>query len=86
MAMRAGTALMGHMGLELNLLEESADGLDELKTAIALYKTHRALLHAGDFYRIDSAEYLNIIGVGCTGQVRGALFCYLSDRTYPRIT
>ncbi len=63
MAMRAGTALMGHMGLELNLLEESADELDELKTAIALYKTHRALLHAGDFYRIDSAEYLNIIGV-----------------------
>lgn len=63
MAMRAGTALMGHMGLELNLLEEADSELAELKTAIALHKTHRDLLHGGDFYRIEGPEYLNIVGV-----------------------
>lgn len=62
MAMRAGTALMGHMGLELNLLEEPEAELEELKAAIALYKTHRELLHGGDFYRIDSPEYINVVG------------------------
>lgn len=62
MAMRAGTALMGHMGLELNLLKEPDDELDELKAAIALYKTHRDLLHNGDFYRIDGPKYLNVVG------------------------
>ncbi len=63
MAMRAGTALMGHMGLELDLLTEPADDLAELAAAIVLYKTHRALLHDGDFVRIDTPDYLNVIGV-----------------------
>ena len=63
MAMRAGTALMGHMGLELNLLTEPAADLAELKAAITLYKAHRSLLHNGDFYRIDTPDYLNVVGV-----------------------
>ena len=63
MGLRAATALMGHMGLELNLLTEAADDLDELARAIALYKTHRALLHSGDFYRLDTPDYLNVVGV-----------------------
>lgn len=63
MAMRAGTALMGHMGLELNLLTEPSRDLDQLKAAIALHKQHRALLHNGDFQRLDTPDYLNIVGV-----------------------
>lgn len=63
MAMRAGTALMGHMGAELNLLTEPAADLAELKSAIALYKSHRHLLHSGDLYRLDSLPSYNVIGV-----------------------
>jgi alpha-galactosidase len=63
MAMRAATALMGHMGAELNLLTEPEADLDELKAAIALYKAHRELLHSGDIYRLDTMPYLNAFGV-----------------------
>jgi alpha-galactosidase len=63
MEMRAGTALMGHMGLELNLSTEPLEELAILKSAIALHKRHRALLHHGDFYRLDMPDYLNGVGV-----------------------
>jgi alpha-galactosidase len=62
-AMRAATALMGHMGAELNLLTEPDTDLAQLKSAIALYKKHRALLHSGDMYRLDTPSYLNAFGV-----------------------
>jgi alpha-galactosidase len=54
MAMRAATALTGHMGLELNLLTERQTDLDQLKRAIALHKRHRDLLHDGDLHRLDT--------------------------------
>ncbi len=62
-AMRAGTAFMGHMGLELNLLTERAADLAELKVAIALHKKHRALLHNGDLHRLDLPSHLLASGV-----------------------
>jgi alpha-galactosidase len=55
MAMRAATALTGHMGLESNLLTERQCDLDQLKAAIALYKQHRGLLHDGELFRLDTA-------------------------------
>jgi alpha-galactosidase len=61
--MRAGTAIIGHMGLELNLLTEPQRDLDQLSAAIALHKEHRALIHNGDFCRHDTPDYLNIVGV-----------------------
>ncbi|MEO9468465.1 alpha-galactosidase [Parasphingorhabdus sp.] len=66
MEMRAATAMIGHMGAELNLLTEPAADLETLKAAIALYKEHRQLLHSGDMYRLDSAESLNISGIVAT--------------------
>jgi alpha-galactosidase len=63
MGMRAGTAMMGHMGLELNLLTEPDADLTQLKAAIVLYKEHRALIHNGDFQRLDTPDYLNVVGV-----------------------
>ena len=63
MEMRAATALMGHMGLELNLLTERTADLDVLKNAIDLHKKHRALLHSGDVFRLDSAPQLITSGV-----------------------
>jgi alpha-galactosidase len=55
MALRAATALTGHMGLELNLLTEQQSDLSELKAAIALHKQHRVLLHDGELYRLETA-------------------------------
>ncbi|MFM9852001.1 MAG: alpha-galactosidase [Sphingomonadaceae bacterium] len=68
MAMRAGTALMGHMGLELNLLSEGERDLEELTRAIALHKAHRQLIHNGDLYRLDAPDYLNVMGVVAADQ------------------
>ena len=73
MAMRAGTALMGHMGMELNLLTEPETDLTELKAAIALHKQHRTLLHSGDMQRLDTPDYL--VAMGLVAQdLREALF------------
>ncbi len=63
MGMRAATAMMGHMGTELNLLTEPEADLDELKDAIALYKKHRQLIHYGDQYRIDTPRYINAMAI-----------------------
>ncbi len=68
MAMRAGTAMMGHMGVELNLLTEPQADLDQLKAAIALHKGYRALIHNGDFQRLDTPDYINIVGVVAADQ------------------
>ncbi|MFC7293032.1 alpha-galactosidase [Hirschia litorea] len=72
---RAATALFGHMGLELNLLAEPKEDLETLKTAISLYKTHRETLHTGDFYRIESQEYLNVVSVVRKDKSEALLSC-----------
>ncbi|MFC4292475.1 alpha-galactosidase [Sphingorhabdus arenilitoris] len=61
--MRCATALMGHMGTELNLLTEAESDLAIMKQAITLYKTHRQLLHDGDLYRLDTEAHINAVGV-----------------------
>lgn len=63
MEMRVATALFGHMGMELNLLSESQDNLNILKAGIALHKQHRALIHGGDYYRLDTPGHVNAVGV-----------------------
>lgn len=63
MPFRAATAFFGHMGLELDLTRESEEDLGVLKEAVALHKKHRALIHGGDFVRLDAAGYLNAVGV-----------------------
>jgi len=73
MGMRSATALMGHMGMELNLLTEPTADLVELKDAIALYKQHRDLLHNGALQRLDTPDYIVAMGVVATDQVE-ALF------------
>ena len=63
MEMRVGTAFFGHMGMELNLLEETPEDLATLKAGIALHKSYRALLHSGDFVRLETPGYVNAVGV-----------------------
>lgn len=63
MELRVATAFFGHMGVEVNLLEENAESLATLKAGIALHKQHRALIHTGDFLRLNTPDYVNAIGV-----------------------
>ncbi len=80
MAFRVASAVFGHMGLELDLRDESESDLAVLKAGIALYKKHRELIHAGRFLRLDSPEHINLIG--CVSQDRSeALFSYAKLET-----
>ena len=63
MAFRAGTAVFGHMGMELDLADESEADRAILAAAIALHKQHRRLIHTGDYHRLDTPDHLNGIGV-----------------------
>lgn len=82
MAMRAATAITGHMGLELNLLTERQSDLDELKKAIALHKQHRALLHDGKLYRLDAASQQLAFGVVARDRSEALFsFAYIASDT-----
>ncbi|WP_041685038.1 alpha-galactosidase [Erythrobacter litoralis] len=63
MHFRAGTAVFGHMGMELDLAKENDADRAVLAKAIDLYKAHRALIHSGDYYRLETASHINAIGV-----------------------
>ena len=75
MEYRVATAVFGHMGMELDLLDETDEALDALRAGIALYKQHRELIHQGKFVRIDSNDETNM--VGCVAHDRSeALMSY----------
>jgi alpha-galactosidase len=81
MAMRAGTALFGHFGMELNLAEETEGARAELQAGAALYKTHRGLLHTGELHRLDTPSHLNGLGV-VAGDGAEALFSIATVATH----
>lgn len=56
LAFRAATALFGHLGIEWDLTEASAEDEEALRAWIALYKRMRPLLFTGDLVRIDRSE------------------------------
>jgi len=63
MSVRVATALFGHMGMELDLLDVSEqDGLI-LKQGVDLYKTHRALIHSGRLFRLQTPAHALAMGV-----------------------
>jgi alpha-galactosidase len=53
-AMRAATALFGHLGLELDLRALDERDLADVATAIDLHRRLRPLLHTGDAVRFDT--------------------------------
>lgn len=75
MNLRVATALFGHMGMELNLLEEDPASLDVLKAGLALHKQHRSFIHGGAFHRLDTPEHVNAVGVVAKDQSE-ALFSW----------
>jgi len=59
MDMRAATAFFGHMGTEVDLRQETAQAKERLRTAIALHKEYRSLIHSGQYLRLDTSAHLD---------------------------
>ncbi len=73
MEFRAASAIFGHMGMELDLAEETPEDRATLARAIALHKKHRQLIHDGELYRLDTPDYR--IGMGVVARDKSeALF------------
>ncbi len=83
MEFRVASAIFGHMGLELDLANESEADRKVLAQGIALYKQHRALLHSGAFHRLPSAPQANVVGVVDASRTE-ALFSYALLESRPR--
>lgn len=79
---RAGVALFGHMGLEMDLRELTQAESQALRQALALYKQHRSLIHAGRALRLDHQDWDERWGVVANdgGQ---ALFGYALTNSLP---
>nr|WP_137676546.1 alpha-galactosidase [Parerythrobacter lutipelagi] len=73
MAFRAGTAVFGHMGMELDLASETETDRAVLAKAIALHKRYRALIHAGAYHRLAVPDHLSGMGT-VSGNRSEALF------------
>ena len=56
LTVRASTAMFGHMGVEWNLLEASAEERADLAAWIALHKELRHLLHTGRVVHVDHPD------------------------------
>jgi alpha-galactosidase len=75
MAMRASVTLFGHMGMEMDLRELTADEIVELKAMTELYKKHRQLVHSGQLFRLELPEYMHGLGIVAEDKSE-ALFSY----------
>lgn len=82
MAMRAGVAIFGHMGLEMDLRELTDAEASELAAAIVLHKQHRALIHGGNRVRIDTPPERDAFGIVAVDQSE-ALFSYALLEGHP---
>jgi alpha-galactosidase len=61
LAFRAGTALIGHLGIEWDLAGATADESAALTEWIALYRELRPLLHGGDLVRSDEVDDARLV-------------------------
>lgn len=82
MELRVATALFGHMGVELNLLDAPAHELDTLSKGIELYKALRQRLHSGAYFRLDTPAHTNAVSVVAADQSSALLsWCQLAGHT-----
>ncbi|MEV6343594.1 alpha-galactosidase [Actinoplanes sp. NPDC051851] len=80
LSMRAGTAILGHLGIEWDLTAPDAD-LTELAAWVALYKELRPLLHTGTLVHADVADPAFAV-TGVVAQDRSeALYALISTGT-----
>ena len=81
LAFRGASAILGHLGIEWNLLTTDDTDRAQLAALVALHKQHRQLLHGGQFYRLDSSDRAaNTMGVVATDRSE-ALFVYARTGT-----
>jgi alpha-galactosidase len=81
--MRAAVAFFGHMGMEMDPRELTADELSALQHMTQLYKQYRSLIHQGKLYRLDDNGMSVDFGVVSQDKQR-ALFAYNSVKETPR--
>lgn len=79
MALRAGVALFGDMGVETNLLQLEDGEKAELKAAIALHKQYRELIFSADLVRLDLNPWEIGFGVLNAEQEQALFFYALLD-------
>ena len=82
LAMRAGVALFGDLGIEANLAALPVEERAGLKAAVALHKKHRELIFSGNLVRLDMTPYENGFGI-VSGDQQEALFSYALTDTTP---
>jgi alpha-galactosidase len=83
LSFRIATALFGHFGIEWDVRTLNEAERAELKTAIAFYKEHRALLHTGCSVRLDRPDDTDAAyGVVAADRSR-AIFAYARLITQP---
>lgn len=81
LAFRGASAILGHLGIEWNLLTTNETERNELAELITLYKQHRALLHSGELHRLQSSDAAaNIMGVVAEDKTE-AFFVYARTGT-----
>jgi alpha-galactosidase len=79
MEFRAASAIFGHMGMELDLADETAEDRATLATAIAVHKQHRELIHNGDLHRLETPDYLASMGCVSPNKEEALFSCALLD-------
>ncbi|MEM7442257.1 MAG: alpha-galactosidase [Pseudomonadota bacterium] len=83
---RAVTAMFGHMGLELNLLELEEGELDEIARVIAVHKGHRDLLHSGRYVRLEDDLEPGRMGQGMVSRDRSEAIYAVAQLDTPPLT
>lgn len=75
METRAAVAFFGHMGMEVDLRQESAAEKAVLKQAIALHKQYRAFIHDAVAYRLDTTDVLDAFMLCATDGTEALISC-----------
>ncbi|MFJ3033229.1 alpha-galactosidase [Curtobacterium pusillum] len=78
LAFRAGTAIVGHFGIEWDLAQATPAEEAALAEWIALYREWRELLHGGDLVRVDEVDDSRLVYGTVAPDRREALFFFAS--------
>ncbi len=81
LSFRAITALFGHFGIEWDIRELDDDQFAELRSAVALYKQHRALLHSGVAVHADLSDDAYVVQGIVARDRREALYSFVCVRS-----
>ncbi len=76
LSFRAITAMFGHFGIEWDVRELGDAELSELSEAVALYKTHRALIHSGVAVHADLVDPAYLLSGSVAQDGAEALFSF----------